>query len=197
MTGLIDVLREEHRNIEKLLGVLEQELGVFDRRERPDYETLQAVVDYFAEYPARCHHPKEDMIVEILKMRDPAAARAAGDIEADHVQETERLRRVAHTIENVRTGGELPRETVDDVVRDFIAHERRHIEAEERALFPAALRVLRPTDWARIDARMSDARDPLFNTTVEQKFRALAEKILQWERENEDDRRRSPAAAQS
>ncbi len=197
MTRLIDVLREEHRNIEKLLGVLEQELGVFDRRERPDYETLQAVVDYFAEYPARCHHPKEDMIVDVLRMRDPAVARAAGDIETDHRQEGERLRRLAETIENVRTGGELPRQAVDQVVRDFIAHERRHIEAEERALFPAAVRVLRPADWARIDARMSDARDPLFNTTVEQKFRALAEKILQWEQENETDRRTSPAAAKS
>jgi hemerythrin-like domain-containing protein len=197
MTRLIDVLREEHRNIEKLLGVLEQELGVFDRRERPDYETLQAVVDYFAEYPARCHHPKEDMIVDVLKMRDPAAARAVGDIESDHRQEAERLRRLAHTIENVRSGGELPREAVDDVVRDFIAHERRHIEAEERALFPAAIKVLRPADWARIDARMSDARDPLFNGTVEQKFRALAERILQWEQENEADRRSSPAAARS
>jgi hemerythrin-like domain-containing protein len=197
MTRLIDVLREEHRNIEKLLGVLEQELDVFDRRERPDYETLQAVVDYFAEYPARCHHPKEDMIVDVLKMRDPAAARAVGDIETDHRQEGERLRRLAHTIENVRTGGELPRQAVDDVVRDFIAHERRHIEAEERALFPAAVKVLRPADWARIDARMSDARDPLFNTTVEQKFRALAARILQWEQENEADRRGSPAAAKS
>jgi hemerythrin-like domain-containing protein len=197
MTRLIDVLREEHRNIEKLLGVLEQELGVFDRRERPDYETLQAVVDYFAEYPARCHHPKEDMIVDVLKMRDPAAARAVGDIESDHRQEDERLRRLAHTIENVRTGGELPRQAVDDVVRDFIAHERRHIEAEERALFPAAIKVLRPADWARIDARMSDARDPLFNTTVEQKFRALAERILQWEQENEADRQSPAAAAKS
>jgi hemerythrin-like domain-containing protein len=82
-------------------------------------------------------------------------------------------------------------------VRDFIAHERRHIEAEERALFPAAIRVLRPADWARIEARMSDARDPLFNDTVAQKFRALADKILQWEQENEDDRRTSPAAAKS
>jgi hemerythrin-like domain-containing protein len=197
MTRLIDVLREEHRNIEKLLGVLEQELGVFDRRERPDYETLQAVVDYFAEYPARCHHPKEDMIVDVLKMRDPAAARAVGDIETDHRQEGERLRQLAHTLESVRTGGELPRQAVDDVVREFIAHERRHIEAEERALFPAAIKVLRPPDWARIDARMSDERDPLFNTTVEQKFRALADKILQWEQENEDDRRKSPAAARS
>ncbi len=197
MTRLIEVLREEHRNIEKLLGVLEQELGVFDRQERPDYETLQAVVDYFAEYPARCHHPKEDMIVDILKARDPAAARAVGDIETDHQQEGERLRRLAHTIENVRIGGELPRQTVDDVVREFIAHERRHIEMEERALFPAAIKVLGPADWARVDARMSDARDPLFNDTVEQKFRALAQKILQWEQENEDDRQKSPAAART
>ena len=197
MAKLIHILREEHRNIERLLGVIEQEIGVFDRRERPDYETLQAVVDYFAEYPARCHHPKEDMIVDALKMRDPAAARAVGDIESDHREEGERLRRLAHTIENVRTGGELPRQAVDDVVRDFIAHERRHIESEERALFPAAVKVLRPADWARIDARISDARDPLFDETVEQRYRALADRILQWEQENEDDRRKAPAAAKS
>jgi hemerythrin-like domain-containing protein len=197
MTRLIEVLREEHRNIEKLLAVLEQELVVFDRRERPDYETLQAVVDYFADYPARCHHPKEDMIVDLLATRDPAAARAVGDIHGDHRQEAERLARLAHTLESVRTGGELPRQAVDEVVRGFIAHERRHIDLEERALFPAALTGLRPADWARIDARMSDARDPLFNGTVERKFRALADKILQWEQENEDDRRKSPAGAES
>ncbi len=197
MTRLIEALREEHRNIEKLLGVLEQELGVFDRTERPDYETLQAVIEYFAEYPARCHHPKEDMIVEVLKARDPGAAAAIGDIETDHQQEAQRLRRLAHTVENVRTGGELPRQTVDDVVREFIAHERRHIEAEERALFPAALAALQAEDWARIDARMSDERDPLFNRTIEQKFRSLAQKILQWEQENEDDRRQAAAAGRS
>ncbi len=194
MTRLIDLLREEHRNIEKLLGVLEQELGVFDRRERPDYETLQAVVDYFAEYPARCHHPKEDMIVDILKARNPTSAASLEDIEADHRQEDARLARLAHTLENVRTGGELPRQTVDDVVREFIAHERRHIEYEERALFPAALAALTEQDWTGIEARMCDARDPLFDRMIEEKFRALAQKILQWEQENEDDRRKSLAA---
>jgi len=195
MPRLIEVLREEHRNIEKLLLVLEQELSIFDRRERPDYETLQAVIDYFAEYPARCHHPKEDMIVEVLKTRDSAAAGAVGEIEADHQREEDRLRRLAHTLENVRTGGELPRQTVDEVVREFITHERRHIELEERVLFPAAIQVLQPGDWARIDARMGDERDPLFNQTIEQKFRSLEQKFLQWEQENEDDRQKSFAAA--
>jgi hemerythrin-like domain-containing protein len=197
MTRLIEVLREEHRSIEKLLGVLEQELRIFDRRERPDYDTLQAVIDYFAEYPARCHHPKEDMIIDALMARNLASAIAVGDIHSDHAQEGERLRRLAHTLENVRTGGELPRQTVDDVVREFIAHERRHIEHEERALFPAAIEALTAADWKRIDARMSNERDPLFDKTVEQKFRVLAQKILQWEQENEDDRRKSRPAGRS
>ena len=197
MTTLIEVLREEHRNIEKLLGVLEQELGVFDRRERPDYETLQAIIDYFEEYPARCHHPKEDMIVDLLKARNPASAGSLDAIESDHQQEAARLRQLADTLENVRTGGELPRQAVDDVVREFIVHERRHIENEERALFPAAIEALTAEDWAGIDARMSDARDPLFDRTVEEKFRALAQKILQWEQENEDDRQKSVTAAKA
>ncbi len=55
--------------------------------------------------------------------------------------------------------------------------------------------ALRPADWARVEARMGDARDPLFNDTVERKFRALAEKILQWEQENEDDRQKALVAA--
>src|SRR4029077_2373027 len=98
MTTLIEVLREEHRNIEKLLGVLEQELGVFDRRERPDYETLQAIIDYFEEYPARCHHPRETMTVDLLKARNPASAGSLDAIESDHQQEAARLRQLADTL---------------------------------------------------------------------------------------------------
>lgn len=63
MIEIIEVLREEHRNIEKLLRVLERELSVFDRGDHPDYVVIEAVVDYFKDYPDRCHHPKEDIIV--------------------------------------------------------------------------------------------------------------------------------------
>jgi len=197
MTRIIEILREEHRNIEKLLLVLEQELGVFNRRERPDYEVLQAVIDYFKEYPASCHHPKEDMIFEILKARDPAAADTVGDLEGEHQEEADRLRRLAWTIENVRTGRDMLRETVAAIVRDFIDHERRHIEMEERALFPAASKALQSADWAQIDAHLSNQHDPLFNGAGEQRFHALRQQILQWERENEDDRIKSLADARA
>ena len=101
MTAFIEVLRQEHRNIESLLRVLERELSVFDRGERPDYEVVLAVIDYFKGYPDSCHHPKEDMIVEKLKVRDPVAAATIGDLEAEHQEGTKRLRRVAQAVERV------------------------------------------------------------------------------------------------
>ena len=75
---IIDLLRQEHRNIEKLLFVLEQELSVFDRGERPDYEVIWAVIAYFQVFPDAYHHPQENAVFEKLKARDPAeAARSA------------------------------------------------------------------------------------------------------------------------
>ena len=79
---IIDLLRQEHRNIEKLLLVLEEELRVFDRGERPDYEVVLAVIAYFQVYPDAYHHPQEDMVFEKLKARDPAAAAKIGDLTA-------------------------------------------------------------------------------------------------------------------
>jgi hemerythrin-like domain-containing protein len=56
MATIIDVLRREHRNIENLLVILERELSVFDRGERPSYEVIQAVISYFEVYPDTYHH---------------------------------------------------------------------------------------------------------------------------------------------
>ena len=47
MSYVIEVLRKEHCNIESLLCVLERELSVFDCGDRPNYELVLAVIDYF------------------------------------------------------------------------------------------------------------------------------------------------------
>ena len=79
---VIELLRQEHRNIEKLLLVLERELGVFARGDRPDYEVVHAVIGYFQVYPDTYHHPLEDMVFEKLKVRNSSAAARIGDLAA-------------------------------------------------------------------------------------------------------------------
>jgi hemerythrin-like domain-containing protein len=188
MPKIIDILLEEHRNIEKLLHVLEQELEVFDHSEPPDYDILQAVIDYFQDYPESHHHPKEDIVFEKLKLRDPAVIDRIGDVEADHQLETRRLQRFAQAVRDIRAGGEYPRQSFHAVVREFIEHQRQHMHKEERLLFPAAVKALQQVDWADIDARMNERKDPLFDGTTERKFDALRQTILRWERESGENR---------
>ena len=188
MSNIIQILLEEHRNIDKLLLVLEHELEVFDRSEEPDYEILQAVIQYFQDYPENCHHPKEDMVFEKLKVRDSAAANSIGDVEAEHQVETKRLRRLVEAVEEILAGREFLRQTFHDVVHDFIEHQRQHMDKEERLLFPAAVQGLRPDDWAELDARLNDQKDPLFNGVIETKFQALQRTILRWQHETETSR---------
>ncbi len=192
---IIDVLNREHRNIEKLLLVLEQEVSVFDRGERPDYEVIWAVVAYFQVYPEAYHHPQEDRVFEKLKARDPAAAAKIGDLAAEHRSGAERLHRITQAVESVLMDQEVPRHTVDGIVRDFIVQERRHIAAEERDFFPAAVKALQPEDWAEIaSSRLTGQKDPLFCENAEERFEAVRRHILQLEQEAEATRAESGAS---
>ena len=178
MTDFIEVLRQEHRNIESLLRVLERELDVFGRGERPDYEVLRAVIDYFKDYPDSCHHPKEDMIVEKVRVRDAVAA----------ATQQERLRRVAQAVERVLDDQDLVRQNVVSIIRDFIDHERQHMAMEERIVFPTALDALRPEDWADIALKMADRYDPFYQPGFEQKFNRLHRNILRMAEQAEAER---------
>jgi hemerythrin-like domain-containing protein len=185
---VIEILRQEHCNIEKLLLVLERELGVFARGDRPDYEVIHAVIAYFQVYPDVYHHPLEDLVFEKLKVRDPTSATQIGDLAADHRRGAERLRRVAQAVEKVLADRELLRQAINDIISDFIEHERRHMAMEERDFFPAAVRALQPEDWVEITSRSTNQSNPLFSEVAEERFEVVRSHILQLEQEAEAER---------
>jgi hemerythrin-like domain-containing protein len=181
MVEIIEILCQEHRNIEKLLQVMEQELTVFDRGERPDYEIFGAIVEFFKNYPDSCHHPKEDIIYEKFKTRDSGRAASVADLEAEHRQGAVRLRRVAQAIESVLNDQELLRESVNRIVRDFIDNERKHIALEEEVVFPAIVDTLQPGDWADIALTLADRYGPPSEADFEEQFSTLRRDILELE----------------
>ena len=185
---IMDWLDREHRNIERLLDMLEHELDIFDRGERPDYEVIRAVIAYFEVYTDLYHHPQEDQVFAQLKIRDPGAAAKIGDLALDHMKGAERLRSVAQAVDMVLAGQEMLRADVDAIVREFLAHERRHIMMEDRIFFPAARKALLAEDWAGLAAAMSPRKDPLFSDAAEARFDVLRAHILGLEQEAEAER---------
>jgi hemerythrin-like domain-containing protein len=179
MIEIIQILRQEHQNIENLLRVMDQELSVFDRGERPDYEVLRAIIEFFKKYPASCHHPKEDIIYEKFKARDPDRAASIADLEAEHLEGEVRLRRVAQAIESVLDDQEVLREDVDRIVRDFIDNERKHIALENEVVFPAIVETLQAADWADIALTLADRYGPPSTADFEEQLNTLRRNILE------------------
>ena len=113
MSAIIDLLLQEHRNLARLLKALEHQLAVFDRGETPDYEVFGGVLDYCRTYADRYHHPKEDLVFDRLRLRDPAAAEAFGDLAGEHVALAELTGRLAAAVSDVLAEAEIPKAMSD------------------------------------------------------------------------------------
>jgi hemerythrin-like domain-containing protein len=70
------------------------------------------------------------------------------------------LRRVARIIDEVINDQDLLRESVEQIVRDFIDGERKHIALEDEIIFPAIVETLKAGDWADIALILADRYGP-------------------------------------
>ncbi len=78
---------------------------------------------------------------------------------------------------NVLLGAELPRDEFLKRARNFVDGERRHMAAEERVFFPAALENLTEEDWRDIDQRVAKFADPLHSVKAIGRFEVLQREL--------------------
>jgi hemerythrin-like domain-containing protein len=185
MSEVMTRLREEHRNIAKLLRALEHQLAIFDTTEQPDYDVIAVIADYFVGFTDRCHHPKEDLVYRKMCERDPKLAGTMTDLEAEHQKISALARQFQEAVRNVLQEVEVSRSAFDEVAHHFVSEQRRHMQMEEERFFPLALQILTPDDWVEIDERITREEDPVFGGEISQEFAALRNDILKWEEEDE------------
>ena len=178
MATVIDVLRQEHRNIAKLLDAFEHQIAFVAGADDADYEVLRGIAEYFCDYPDRCHHPKENAVFERLRNRDPEAAARVGDLASEHRECGARARRFRENITALFREAVLPRTTLVNAARSFIDAEREHMRMEEELFFPVAEQKLTAADWDAVTDRLQGERDPVFESRDEERFGALREELL-------------------
>ena len=183
LATVIETLREEHRNIARLLEALDHQVDVFAQAGSPDYDVVSGIAEYFLEYPDLCHHPKEDVVFRRLRETHPQDASKIGDLLGEHRVVHERAGRFRDAVGALLNDTDIARSVVVDAARQFIEAERRHMQKEEEQFLPLAERVLTPVDWSLIEGALSIGRDPLFGARVEEKFARLRERLLAWEQE--------------
>lgn len=198
MTALIDVLRQEHSNIGRLLRALERQIDVFAEDGSPDYDVILGVADYFLDYPDRRHHPKEDRVFQRMVALQPAAAAKVGDLTGAHQALHQQALSFREALTMLLGDTDIPRAAVVDRARRFVRAQWEHIRMEEELFFPMAEQLLGPTDWAAIETDLSTRDDPLFGNRIDSMFKTLSERLLAWEAEdNREGRRRRERRSRS
>ena len=183
MTMVMQSLRQDHANMALLLQALERQLERLREGGTADFDIVRASLDYCLEFPEQAHHPKENLLLQALRRRNPAAARAVGGLEDEHRALNALTHRFSDLIDEVLREHEIARDLVVRAWDDFIESYHRHMAREERTLFVEARRWLTDEDWLVLGDDLVQQADPVFGAAVERRFRALRADIEDAEEE--------------
>ena len=177
MPNTLFLLRLEHGNLSKLLGLIEDQVTAADAGRPADEELLRLASEYFCDYPDRCHHPKEDLVYQLLSKRDPDSCAGLRDLITDHRRLHELTEAFAQAVRRMRDEPNATEQPPREVIREFTKHYRQHMQDEEERFFRLAEERLSEDDWDTIDFAMFDRDDPLYDHAAEEHFSALRQRI--------------------
>lgn len=190
---ILIALAGEHRYQARLLKVLEDQAGLFNQGKSPDAEVMWGVMHYMTHCPDRYHHPKEDLIFDRVLQRDRRAATAIAGLREAHRSISAQGEELLALIEARR--GEHPLTDPDRhiylLAMDYVKSMREHMDFESMHFFPRAMKLLKPADWAEIDARMRPILDPVFGEFVAEEYQPLHRHYTESVREIEVGRLRA------
>ncbi len=180
MANVLSILRQDHKNMSRLLDALERQIEIFDAGGHPDLDIVLAIAGYVLEYPDRFHHPVEDMVLDVLRQRDAAAAQPAAGLEREHQRIGQLARDFNLAVEAWISEEPARRADFLDTARSFVTAMRDHIAHEDREFFPAAEAALTAEDLDRLTDSVPRLDDPLFGTADRDSYVRLRQNILNW-----------------
>lgn len=175
--GILNRLRNEHRNINGLLRILERQLASIKDGDRPDYRLMYDIAYYLTYYPDRYHHPFEDMIFARLAELRPEFSSVVAGIERQHHQIALKGSNLRDLIGEIIDGLIVSREILLHTGIGYINAYRVHMQNEEGNLFNILPVNLNAADWIVQNSAYYRQHDPVFSEEVSREYQHLRDSI--------------------
>jgi len=174
---LLAQLVEDHRNFSIFLGLIEDQLERLQTGRRADLEIVELALAYLERYADQCHHPREDLIYDVLRAKDSGAARGSVKLADEHEAIELATTTTLRTIRGILEGDTLDMVSLEALIEDFVAMYRSHILNENQHLLPLAHERLDDEDWEKIEDRAAQLGMVERAFKVQERFRALRDYI--------------------
>ncbi|MDZ7811377.1 MAG: hemerythrin domain-containing protein [Arhodomonas sp.] len=144
--GAVDALRDEHRQLDALLAVLDRQLEGIGDGGSPDFELMERGLDYLCEHADENHHRFEARLLERLAERDPGSRRLTHALKGQRRRLLRDGRQLGALIGQVLAGRAVATRLLAAGTR-YLAAYHALIAREEREAFPALRYHLHASDW--------------------------------------------------
>ena len=134
------MLRDEHRLILEVAGVLNEIIAGHEASSRLDFDSIGECVSFFRLFADACHHGKEEDLLfpELVEAGLPADDGPIAVMLYEHRQGRAFVKAMADSLDGAREGDADAAAALMDAGRSYVDLIRGHIDKEDHVLFEMA-----------------------------------------------------------
>jgi hemerythrin-like domain-containing protein len=176
MNDPFDVLMEEHRVIEKVIGVMKRIVEEINAGFKPAAVDLKMSLDFIKVFADKCHHGKEeDVLFPILEAR--GIPRVGGPIEVmlvEHEQGRGFVRSMAEALHTIEMGDDSGYGVFAENASAYVKLLSDHIFKEDNILYPMGRSALSREDIGMLSDRFEEVESERLGPGVHERYLKLA-----------------------
>ena len=174
---LLAELRQDHRNMGRVLDLMDDIVTQMEAGKDPDFELFDEAMRYMTVYPDAVHHPKEDVVYEQLRVRRPDLSEGLESVPEDHAEIARLGSLLRSEVDAIVAGAAVRREKMIEDTAAYVRRLRDHMGWEERDLFRRIDTMLDGEETSVDVAAFEHIKDPVFELEVEAGFRRLIQSL--------------------
>lgn len=159
MAEPIEAWRADHEYFQRLLALLQSQVELFHRGERPDYELMLEIVGFLREYGDACHHPREDVAFARLAARHPELDRPLARLRQEHRVIARAGERLQQLLNEALDGVLVARAEVEIAAATYLVYYGNHIAREDETVLGEAQTRLTREDWEAVRTAVAAPAD--------------------------------------
>jgi hemerythrin-like domain-containing protein len=152
MQNILKTIRAEHKHINQVLNILDQQLLGYCQGESADFNLVTDSIDFLQSYLESEIETGERLLYKMLEERNNKMHTVVEKLGQDYSILEKNINKLSGTINEITMDAFFPRSYVYEQSQALISVYKEYIELKEDILLPATNKTLQKNDWLKFES---------------------------------------------
>lgn len=152
MQNILKTIRAEHKHINQVLNILDQQLLGYCQGESADFNLVTDSIDFLQSYLESEIETGERLLYKMLEERNNKMHTVVEKLGQDYSILEKNINKLSGTINEITMDAFFPRSYVYEQSQALISVYKEYIELKDDILLPATNKTLQKNDWLKFES---------------------------------------------